>query len=69
MFYYHNQLLRSMFLSLFETSRQFHNNYDGTRITNNYYRPHFWRTNIKQLTILYKVQNSAAHFLDQLLLM
>ena len=58
MFYYHNQLLPSMFLNLFETSRQVHNY--GTRIANNY-RPHFCRTNIKQFTILYqgpKIWNS-----------
>ena len=58
MFYYHNQLLPSMFSNLFETSRQVHDY--GTRIANNY-RPHFCRTNIKQFTILYqgpKIWNS-----------
>jgi len=58
MFYYHNQLLPSMFLNLFETSRQVHNY--GTRIANSY-RPHFCRINIKQFIILYqgtKIWNS-----------
>ena len=58
MFYYHNQLLPSMFLNVFETSHQVHNY--GTRIANSY-RPHFCRTNVKQFTILYqgpKIWNS-----------
>ena len=51
MFYYHNKLLPSMFLNLFETNSEIHN--DGTR-TAGCYRPHFCRTNIKQFTILFQ---------------
>ena len=43
MFYYHNQLLPSMFLSLFVTSSQVHNY--GTRTVNSY-RSHPCRTNL-----------------------
>ena len=58
MFYYHNQLLPSMFLNLFVTSGQVHNY--GTRTVNSY-RSHPCRTNLKQFTILYqgpKIWNS-----------
>ena len=58
MFYYHNQLLPSMFLNLFVTSGQVHNY--GTRLANSY-RSHPCRTNLKQFTILYqgpKIWNS-----------
>ena len=58
MFYYHNQLLPSMFLNLFVTSGQVHNH--GTRTVNSY-RSHPCRTNLKQFTILYqgpKIWNS-----------
>ena len=51
MFYYHNQLLPSMFLNLFVTSGQVHNY--GTRTVNSY-RSHPFRTNLKQFTILYQ---------------
>ena len=58
MLYYHNQLLPPLFLNLFETSSEIHNY--GTR-TAGCYRPHFRRTNIKQITILFqgpKIWNS-----------
>ena len=58
MFYYHNQLLLSMFLNLFVTSGQVHKY--GTRTVNSY-RSHPCRTNLKQFTILYqgpKIWNS-----------
>ena len=58
MFYYHNQPLPLMFLSLFPADKQVHS-YD-TRIAN-YYRPHNCRTNLKQFTVLYqgpKIWNS-----------
>ena len=57
-FYFHNQLLTPMFLSLFPANRQVQS-YD-TRISN-CYRPHNFRTNLKQFTILYqglKIWNS-----------
>ena len=58
MFYYHNQLLPSMFFNLFVTSGLVHNY--GTRTVNSY-RSHPCRTNLKQFTILYqgpKIWNS-----------
>ena len=58
MFYYHIQLLPSMFLNLFVTSGQVHNY--GTRTVNSY-RSHSCHTNLKQFTILYqgpKIWNS-----------
>ena len=51
MFYYHKQLLPPMFLSLFCTSSQIHS-YEAR--TAKSYRPHHFRTNLKQFTILYQ---------------
>ena len=50
-FYYHNQLLPPMFLSLFPANRLVHS-YD-TRIAN-FYQPHNCRTNLKQFATLYQ---------------
>ena len=51
MFYYHKQLLPPMFLSLFCTSSQIHS-YEARPAKS--YRPHHFRTNLKQFTILYQ---------------
>ena len=60
MFYYHNQLLPSLFVNLFVTSGQLHIYNYGIRTVNSY-RSHPCRTNLKQFTILYqgpKIWNS-----------
>ena len=51
MYRYHNNLLPSLFLNLFNTSTQIHSY--STRTANNY-RVHHCRTNLKKFTILYQ---------------
>ena len=51
MFSYHQRLLPSPFLNLFPTGGQVHNH--DTR-TSAHFRPHTYRINIKQFTILFR---------------
>ena len=63
---YHNNLLLHTFNTTFVTNRQVHSY--NTRNANTY-RPYFFRTNIKQLTILHlgpKPWNSLPHNLTEL---